>query len=47
MNDSVTPTRYDFNIYPDTRIGYVSLNVSDIDRSLDFYEKVLGFKKVD
>jgi catechol 2,3-dioxygenase len=25
----------------------VSLNVSDIDMSLDFYEKVLGFKKVD
>jgi catechol 2,3-dioxygenase len=41
------PTRFDFNIYPATRIGYVSLNVSDIDRSLDFYEKVLGFKKVD
>ena len=47
MNDSMIPTRYDFNIYPTTRIGYVSLNVSDIDRSLDFYEKVLGFKKVD
>ena len=38
---------HDFNIHPATRIGYVSLNVSDIDRSLDIYGKVLGFKKVD
>jgi catechol 2,3-dioxygenase len=45
-NNSMTSTRHDFNIHPATRIGYVSLNVSDIDRSLDFYEKVLGFKKV-
>ena len=37
---------HDFNIHPATRIGYVSLNVSHIDRSLDFYEKVLGLKKV-
>ena len=28
------------------RIGYVSLNVSDLRRSLDFYCKVLGFKIV-
>ena len=47
MNDNMTSARHDFNISPATRIGYVSLNVSDIDRSLDFYEKVLGFKKVD
>ncbi|HEX6281352.1 MAG TPA: VOC family protein [Nitrososphaera sp.] len=43
----MTSAQHDFNIHPATRIGYVSLNVSDIDRSLDFYEKVLGFKKVD
>jgi catechol 2,3-dioxygenase len=36
-----------FNIAPSARIGYVSLNVSDIEKSLDFYERVLGFKKVD
>jgi len=47
MNDNMTSARHDFNISPATRIGYVSLNVSDIYRSLDFYEKVLGFKKVD
>ena len=45
MDDNMTSARHDFNISPSTRIGYVSLNVSDIDRSLDFYEKVLGFKK--
>src|SRR5262245_9225638 len=42
----MTSIRHDFKIHPATRIGYVSLNVSNIDRSLDFYEKVLGFKKV-
>jgi catechol 2,3-dioxygenase len=47
MDDNMTSSRQDFNIHPATRIGYVSLNVSDIDRSLDFYQKVLGFKKLD
>lgn len=35
-----------FRIHPTARIGYVSLNVSDLDRSLDFYENILGFKTV-
>ncbi|MDQ3853781.1 MAG: VOC family protein [Thermoproteota archaeon] len=43
----MTSALHDFNIHPAMRIGYVSLNVSEIDRSLDFYGKVLGFKKVD
>jgi catechol 2,3-dioxygenase len=43
----MTSVPHDFKIYPATRIGYVSLNVSDIDSSLEFYEKILGFKKVD
>ncbi|HEX2472695.1 MAG TPA: VOC family protein [Nitrososphaera sp.] len=47
MDDNMTSAQHDSNIHPATRIGYVSLNVSDIDGSLDFYEKVLGFKKVD
>jgi catechol 2,3-dioxygenase len=47
MNDDMTSVRHDFNIHPATRIGYVSLNVSDINTSLDFYESVLGFRKVD
>src|SRR6478672_9898111 len=33
-------------IHPAVRIGYVSLNVSDIQRSLEFYQSILGFRKV-
>ncbi len=47
MDDKMASALHEFNIHPATRIGYVSLNVSEINRSLDFYEKVLGFKKVD
>ncbi|MDQ3888774.1 MAG: VOC family protein [Thermoproteota archaeon] len=47
MDDNMTSALHDFDIHPAMRIGYVSLNVSEIDRSLDFYGKVLGFKKVD
>jgi catechol 2,3-dioxygenase len=47
MDDKMTSALHDFDIHPAMRIGYVSLNVSEIDRSLDFYGKVLGFKKVD
>jgi catechol 2,3-dioxygenase len=46
-NSNLTTGRHDFNIHPATRIGYVSLNVSDINRSVNFYQKVLGFNKVD
>lgn len=46
-NDNTISARPDFSIHPTTRIGYVSLNVSDIDRSLDFYQRILGFKMVD
>jgi catechol 2,3-dioxygenase len=46
MDDNMTNVRHDFNIHPATRIGYVSLNVSHIDRSLEFYEKLLGFNTV-
>jgi catechol 2,3-dioxygenase len=31
-------------ISPLMKVGYVSLNVSDLQRSLDFYQQVLGFK---
>jgi catechol 2,3-dioxygenase len=33
-----------FNIDSSMKIGYVSLNVTNLQRSLDFYEKILGFK---
>jgi catechol 2,3-dioxygenase len=35
-----------FEIHPSTKTCYVSLNVSDIQRSLEFYQSVLGFSKV-
>lgn len=35
-----------FKMAPSMKIGYVSLNVSDLGRSLDFYKSVLGFKSV-
>ena len=31
-------------IDPDVRIGHVHLKVSDLERSVDFYRKVLGFE---
>jgi catechol 2,3-dioxygenase len=33
-----------FRVHPSMRIGYVSLNVSDIQRSLEFYQSILGFR---
>ena len=35
-----------FEIHPAAKIGYVSLNVSDIQRSVEFYQSILGFRKV-
>jgi catechol 2,3-dioxygenase len=35
-----------YNIDPAMKIGHVSLNVSDLIQSLDFYQSVLGFKRV-
>lgn len=35
-----------FTAHPSTRIGYVSLNVSDIPQSLEFYQSILGFEVV-
>ena len=35
-----------FKIDSSMKIGHVSLNVTDLQRSLDFYEKILGFKTV-
>lgn len=31
-------------VHPDTRIGHVHLKVSDLDRAVDFYIRVLGFE---
>jgi catechol 2,3-dioxygenase len=35
-----------FEIDPAASIGYVSLNISDIQRSLDFYQSILAFRQV-
>jgi catechol 2,3-dioxygenase len=35
-----------FKIDSSMKIGYVSLNVSNLSRSLDFYQSILGFKAV-
>ena len=35
-----------FKINPSTKIDYVSLNVSDIQSSLEFYQSILGFRQM-
>lgn len=41
---SLPSAQPEFRIDPSMKIGYVSLNVSDLPRSIEFYESVLGFK---
>ena len=36
-------TKTEFSIHPATRIGYVSLNVANLENQLAFYQQVLGF----
>ncbi len=52
VNDNIdgAPTNHhqqQYKIDPAMKIGHVSLNVSNLSRSLDFYESVLGFKRID
>jgi catechol 2,3-dioxygenase len=43
-NNASTIRQNEFSIDPLMKIGPVSLNVSDIQRSLEFYQSVLGFR---
>lgn len=38
-----TPAQTDFSIHADTKLGYVSLTVSDLENQILFYQQMLGF----
>ena len=46
MNDLHHGTGKAFEISPRTSVAYIKLRVSDIQRSLDFYEQLLGFELI-
>ena len=46
MSDLHRGTGEAFEISPRTSVAHVKLRVYDIQRSLDFYEKLLGFKTI-
>ena len=39
-----TLPKTEFSIHPKTHIGHVSLTVADLDRQIEFYEKVIGLQ---
>src|SRR5215217_9382372 len=52
VNDNIdgaptNPHPQQYKIDPAMKIGHVSLNISNLSRSLDFYESILGFKRID
>jgi catechol 2,3-dioxygenase len=45
MNTSIsTPTKTEFSIHPQTRLGHVSLTVASLDNQIAFYQQALGFQ---
>jgi catechol 2,3-dioxygenase len=44
--DSAPTNQQQYKIDPTMKIGHVSLNVSNLGQSLDFYESILGFKRI-
>ena len=46
MSDLHHGTGKAFEISPRTSVAYVKLKVNDIQRSLDFYEQLLGFELI-
>lgn len=43
-NNIDTLAHHEFKIDPLMKIGYVSLNISDLQKSIEFYQSKLGFK---
>src|SRR5258708_8830437 len=46
MNTQPTTASTTKSIHPDTHIGVVSLTVADLNRSIEFYEQILGFRTI-
>ena len=46
MNTQPTTASTTTSIHPDTHIGVVSLTVADLNRSIEFYEQILGFRTI-
>lgn len=44
LNNLPSQTREKVSIHPETVIGHVALHVINLDRQLDFYQRVLGFQ---
>ena len=44
MTQPHTETKTEFSIHPQTKIGYISLTVANLDNQLEFYTKAMGFK---
>ncbi len=44
MTQPLTETKTEFSIHPKTRMGAISLTVSNLNNQLEFYQKALGFK---
>jgi catechol 2,3-dioxygenase len=44
--DSAPTNQQQYKIDPTMKVGHVSLNVSNLGQSLDFYESILGFKRI-
>jgi len=43
MNTQTQPTKTEFSIHPATRMGHVSLTVTNLENQIAFYTQVLGF----